>query len=179
MHPEAYDFVAGCAQALDTDGLSVLEIGGRNVNGGIRDLFHGARWTALDVVDGEGVDIVADAATWNPQTHPGWPWDVVVSCETLEHARRWPAVVNTIALAVRPGGTVIVTAACDPRPPHSGIDGWALRDGEWYENVHPPSLLRVAESVGLTGSITTHPRGDVYLTARTPVDATADQHPTA
>jgi hypothetical protein len=63
--------------------LSVLDIGGRDVNGSPRHLFSEqvTDYTVLDIRPGDGVDIVADAATWDPD---GQAWDVIICAETFE-----------------------------------------------------------------------------------------------
>lgn len=134
MHNDAYQWVAQHA----TDGpASVLDVGGRNVNGSPRDLFPGADpYVTLDILPGEGVDIVADASTWVPDRL----YDVVVCCEVFEHAEVWPDILDTIFAALHPGGVAILTMAGPGRTPHSAFDGGPMRDGEYYANVGPGEL---------------------------------------
>ena len=143
MHPEALGWVEAHATREVVD---VLDIGGRNVNGTPRVFFPAARWTVLDIRPGDDVDIIADAATWNP----GYDrWDVVVCCETLEHARRWPAILHTAHLALAPGGRLIVTTAAPGRLIHSGVDGGPiLHPGEHYQNIDPDALHAALEAAG-------------------------------
>ena len=126
--------------------VRVLDVGGRNLNGTPRDLFPGATcYTVLDVRDGPGVDIVADAATWQPADL----WDVVVCAETFEHTAQWRAIVRTAFAACAPGGTFIVTTAAPGRPPHSAVDGeFRLLPGEHYANIRPAELERVLTASG-------------------------------
>lgn len=135
MHPEAYAWVARYAT---TEPAAVLDVGGRNINGSVRDLFPGADpYVALDIREGEGVDIVADAAVWSPDRE----YDVVVCTEVFEHTPDWPQICKAIFAALRPGGRVILTMAGPGRPPHSAIDGgWQLHPGEYYGNVGPAEL---------------------------------------
>lgn len=161
MHAEARGFVAFAVTQIPPP-RSVLEIGGRNVNGTIRDLFAGADYVALDVAPGDGVDIVADAATWTPDSER----DCVVCCEVFEHTPDWPRIVRTTAAAVRVGGHAIVTAAAPPRAPHSAVDGGPLQAGEWYANIDPQSLAREMAAAGFNGKVATDPEhGDVYVLA--------------
>lgn len=169
MHAQALGFVVAM---VDQHGPwdSVLEIGGRNVNGTIRDLFGNAAYTALDIADGPGVDIVADAATWIPDRL----YDCVVSCEVFEHTPSWPQILRTAAQALTPAGTLIVTAASWPRAAHSAVDGMSLRPGEYYGNVDPAELADALATAGFSGRIATDPHGDVYALAtlvRAPVSA--------
>jgi SAM-dependent methyltransferase len=143
MHPEARD---GLARQLAASGLApdapwrVLDLGGRDINGSIRNLLPAARWTGLDIEPGPGVDLVHDA------TKP-WPddwdrFDLVVCTEVLEHVKHWPAVLRTAAQALEPGGpeTLFVTCASTGRPTHGASGDPLPGPGEWYANV-PPALL--------------------------------------
>src|SRR5512139_114707 len=129
MHSEAYEWVRLRATG---DPVAVLDVGGRYINGSPRDLFPNADpYTVLDIRFGEGVDIVADAASWMPDRE----YDVVVCCEVFEHAEKWPAILRTIHGALKPGGLAILTMAGPGRMQHSGVDGeHRLLDGEWYGN---------------------------------------------
>lgn len=143
MHDEAYKWVARYAT---TDPAAVLDCGGRNINGSPRDLFPGADpYTTLDIAAGDGVDIVADAATWRPDR----AYDVVVCCEVFEHTEVWPQICATVYTALRPGGLAILTMAGPGRPPHSAVDGGhELAVGEWYANVAPGDLEVVLKERG-------------------------------
>lgn len=134
MHPQARDYVA---QAVAEHGPfpSVLEVGSRYINGGVRDLFDGD-YTGIDYADGPGVDKVADGATYK---HPG-KVDCVVCCEVLEHTESAPKIVRNAHRNLKAGGVLIVTTATDPRLPHSASDGGALGDGEFYRNVSKRQL---------------------------------------
>jgi SAM-dependent methyltransferase len=162
MHLQAYEFVARYATEAAVD---VLEIGSHDVNGSVRPLFPGARrFHGIDLVAGPGVDEVADAADW----HDPAAFDLVVTTEVLEHAPRWEALVANAWEARRAGGMLVVTCATDPRPPHSAIDGWAVRPGEHYQNVDPDALLALVASLGSRcWTIEVHhDRGDLYLAAK-------------
>lgn len=106
MHPEARDAVqriAGVYGLMHRKDLSVLDLGGRNVNGSLKDLFVTNDWTAIDSTEGDGVDIVADARTWTPDRF----YDLVLSTEVFEHLPGWPAVLATAERALKAGGPVL------------------------------------------------------------------------
>lgn len=166
MHQQALDFVA--AHAIGLPAASVLEIGSLDINGSVRPIFSATpRYHGLDLVAGPGVDEVADAAEWCP---PDEPFDVVVSAEVLEHAPRWVDVLETAWAALAAGGTLLMTCATDPRPPHSAVDGWEVRDGEWYRNVPADEVRDLLRRWGCREwAIEVHrDRGDLYLRARRP-----------
>jgi len=150
VHTQALEWV----EQYSTDGpVSVLDIGGRNINGTPRPLFPNAtRYTVLDIAPGDGVDIVADAATWNPDRS----YDVVVCCEVFEHTDAWPLILETAyrALIGDMTGMLILTMAGPGRAPHSAVDGGPrLYDGEHYRNVEAPVLEAALAAVGFRGVV--------------------------
>jgi SAM-dependent methyltransferase len=141
MHPEARAYVEG--QRTD-ERLAVLEIGGRFINGGVRDLFPAADpYVSIDITEGPAVDIVANAATWTPDRL----YDIVVCTEVFEHTPEWPGIVRTAAAACRPGGRLVLTMAGPGRSPHSAHGGPAEPD-EFYCNVEPADLERELKESG-------------------------------
>lgn len=117
--------------------FGVVEIGARNVNGSVRPLFGGQDYTGVDIAPGNGVDVVADGATFGEPAS----YDLGLCLETLEHAPTAAAIVANLRRIVRPGGLLILTMATEPRPPHSASDGGGVRPGEYYGNVRPADLL--------------------------------------
>lgn len=164
MHTEAENWLR--AQSATLKGLECVDLGGRNVNGSIRDLFEPASWTAVDFVDGPGVDIVADIRSWEPHRR----WDLVVCTEVLEHVRVPAFVLDTIARCVAPGGTILITAAAPPRAPHSMCGSNVVPPGEPYSNIHPAVLTAQMRIVTKTIDEVVHDarHGDVYLRATAP-----------
>lgn len=154
MHHAAYDFIESVLQGRETPG-DVVEFGSRNINGTPRDLFLDARsYTGVDILEGPGVDIVAHAQHFTPDDMV----DYVVCAGVLEHTPHAHAIVDQALWILAPGGVLIITTVADPWPPHSGVDGAALREGEYYRNVDPKELQRwlpEGATVGLT------PEGDV------------------
>lgn len=172
MHAEALQFAQETLNRLDVgrwviDGKThrpqlVVEIGSLNINGSCRPLFEGlnVRYVGIDVAAGPGVDVVADGATYEPESPPA----LVICMEVLEHARNAGAVVRNALKMLAPGGVLLVTCASDPRAPHSGVDGGDLHPGEWYQNVgleHLATWLDGAEVLSLEWQ----PQGDLQALA--------------
>lgn len=159
MHPAALAWVARHAPPA----TSVVDVGGRDINGTVRGCFPGAAYTSVDLIDGPGVDVVADFATWEPDDLV----DVVVCCEVAEHTEAWPELVAHAADVLVDGGVLIFTAAGPSRAPHSAFDGGELRDGEWYQAVDPERLEEVLS--GHFDDVTVvedQALGDVWAVAR-------------
>lgn len=134
MHAEVYEWVRQYAPA---EPGAVLEIGGLNVNGTIRDHFPNADpYHALDMADGEGVDIVADATSWEPDRE----YDTVVTTGMLEHLEDWRLVIDTAYKALRPGGLLLLTCAGPGWKRHGMHGASAPEADEWYQNVDPAEL---------------------------------------
>ena len=158
MHIEAMDF---CWRAHKIVGpvSSVVEFGGRNVNGSARDIWPDARWTSLDLEAGPGVDIVGDATAVPPVVRHKYA--MAISTEMLEHCTHPRLAVAHMVEAAT--DWVLVTCATDPRAAHSAGDGGPLKGGEHYRNVEPselehPFLEPVLREI--------HDRGDLYQLAR-------------
>lgn len=132
MHPAARDWLAAHARPAAT----VLDIGGRDINGTVRDLWPDAHWTSVDLEPGPAVDHVGDIRDY----HPDVTFDVVVCAEVLEHAEHWRDIIHAAHRLTRPGGTLLLTMAGEGRPPHSAHDGGPLQPGEHYANITADEL---------------------------------------
>ena len=145
MHEAVRDYVCQFGTLAP---VSVLDIGGRDLNGRVSGFWPNARYTSLDLLPGKNVDIVADATCWDPVELTGF-WDIVLCCEVFEHVEKWREIVRTAWLAVRDnGGRVIFTCAGEGRAPHSGIEATAITPGEYYGNVTADELRAAMEGVG-------------------------------
>lgn len=147
MHEQALSWVA---QFRTADELRVLDIGGRDLNGSTRHLFPNANpYHVLDVLPGDNVDFVADAAKWDFRSAGVGPYDLVVCTETFEHAEHWRSIIATAYAILRPGGWLIFTCAGPGRPPHSGVAAvWELSPGEWYANVSAADIALELKNQG-------------------------------
>jgi SAM-dependent methyltransferase len=161
VHPEARQFVE---TALRGRGpwRRVVEVGGRNINGGVRDLIVAGEYLSVDLEPGPAVDVVADCREWSPPE----PADLVLCLEVLEHADDPAGVVGAAVGYLRPGGLLVLTCAGPGRGPHSGVDGGTVRDDEHYANIEPPDLGQWLHDAGVRDSVITYHGGprDVYAT---------------
>jgi len=149
MHLAALVFVDEHAPPGPGFDLRVLEFGSRDINGSVRQVFRrAARYVGVDVSEGPGADIVADAATVDV---PG-AWDVVVCCEVFEHAddETCAGMCANAYRHLKPGGVFIATMAGLGRAEHSAVDGGPLQPGEFYRNVDRPTLSGWLVAAGFT-----------------------------
>jgi len=93
----------------------VLEIGSLDINGSIRSFFHNCDYVGLDVADGDGVDVVCEGQKYDA---PDDSFDVVISCEAMEHNPYWVETFRNMIRLCRPGGLVVMTCATTGRPEH-------------------------------------------------------------
>lgn len=164
MHDAAMEWIRSHADRAAT---SVLDIGGRDINGSPRALFPDALpYRTLDITAGPGVDVVADAATWTPDRH----YTAVVCAEVLEHTPDWRAILATAFEALTPGGHLVATMAGPGRAPHSAVDGGRLRPGEYYGNVDPADLAIILGGLGFGDVLVDVLGDDVRCTATRPTD---------
>ena len=162
MHIQAFVYIS---QHSKLPAKRVLEIGSRNINGSIRAIFADSDYIGIDRAPGRGVDLIGDGATFVPP----WAPDLVITCETLEHAENWREVLTHIAQVLAPGGTLLATMATDHRAPHSAVDGGPLPAGEYYGNVDPVELEAHLRPLFAFVEVETHlGRGDLYVRASGP-----------
>lgn len=134
MHAAVHEWVE---RFLPSGPVSVLDVGGRDVNGTVRPLFHsGCRWCAVDLVEHPSVDWVGDFLDFCPDEC----FDVVLYLEVAEHVPVWGEHLRHARDCCANGGALIVTAAAPDRGPHSAVDGGPLRPGEFYAGVDPGVL---------------------------------------
>lgn len=169
MHAQAYRYVEHAIAKLPQPPRRVVEIGARDINGGVRALFGDAAYTATDIADGRGVDVVADGATYQPDKPP----DCVGCCEVIEHAANWRDIIANARRILAPGGVLILTAAGEGRAPHSATDGGNLRPGEYYANISDRDLFEALSKAGFADAAVTvdEQAHDIYATAYAPQPA--------
>lgn len=167
-HPEHFAFVSSCKGRWPAffKGTRVLDVGSKDYNGGVRELFDGATYVGVDCSPGKGVDVVAFGHEYDSPD----PFDVAVCCETLEHDPHWRLTVGNLLRLLRPGGMFVGTWAGPNRPEHGTRrtahpeepDTYGP-DPDYYANISADEFRGVAGG-RLTGLEVTDGRGgqDVY-----------------
>lgn len=160
MHEQAWEWLTETLTPFN-DGfpLKIVEFGSHDWNGSTRKLFTEPdnKYVGIDLVEGPGVDIVADAATWEPDD----AYDLAICTELFEHTRKWPEIVHTAASALHKDGALVVTCAGPGRKVHSADGQRRLKPGEYYKNVAPARLKAIMETHGFYATVTYKPH-DTY-----------------
>lgn len=93
----------------------VLEIGSLDINGSIRSHFSNCAYTGIDIAPGPGVDLVCQGQDYDG---PDDSFDVVISCEVMEHNPHWVETMKNMIRVCKPGGLVVMTCATLGRGEH-------------------------------------------------------------
>lgn len=141
MHPPVMEWVESTFnvwRGQETGPFDILEIGSLDINGSVRPIFKDTKrsYIGVDMQEGPGVDIVADAATFQI----GLKFDVIVCAEVFEHTAVWREIIDNSLAHLKPGGLFTATMAGVGRSPHSAIDENPIRDWEHYANITEEEL---------------------------------------
>jgi len=93
----------------------ILEIGSLDVGGTVRGFFSQCDYTGLDIDEGPGVDLVCEGQKY---AAPDESFDVVISCEVMEHNPYWPDTIRNMIRLLNYGGLMIMSCATVGRPEH-------------------------------------------------------------
>jgi len=102
----------------------VLEIGSRNVNGSLRELFSECEYIGVDCEKADGVDVVCLGHNFREKPES---FDVVCAAETFEHDPFARRTIQAMLTHLRPEGLIFTTCASTGRKEHGTI-----RQGEDY-----------------------------------------------
>ena len=158
MGPEQATFVQliGSLNSQSKQNARVLEIGSYDVNGSIRSLFKEVKeYIGIDLCAGPGVDLVANAHDLK-NLNLG-KFEVIISCETLEHDPNWRLTVKNLVESLSDDGMLIVTCATTLRPEHGTprtsvheSPGTTTMGWDHYQNVPVSEFRDYLDSLGIS-----------------------------
>jgi hypothetical protein len=155
MHPPVIDWVQASfdhwRSVNGSEGpFDILEIGSLDINGSVRPIFQSTKrsYIGVDMQEGPGVDIVADASTFSI----GLQFDVIVCAEVFEHTPVWREIIENSFAHLKNGGLFSATMAGVGRSPHSAIDENPIREWEHYANITEEELAAALVGIGFTVS---------------------------
>lgn len=173
-HPAQRRFLRAAAQALPGHFRSpnrVLEIGSLDINGSARDFVTGPEiYVGIDLGTGKGVDVVASGADF---AAPSKSFDLILSCECLEHNPYWKQTLINANRMLTDDGLLCLSFATIGRPehgtsrsepadsPHTVGMGW-----DYYANLRAREVTRLLRSMQLsTWHATDRVAFDAYILA--------------
>jgi len=160
-HPEQTKFVE-LVRDLNAELISrarILEIGSFDVYGTFRSMFNSSgEYIGIDLSDGPGVDRVLSAHHLLETGDLG-DFDMVISCEALEHDPDWRLSVTNALGVLRSPGMLLVTCASTGRPEHGTTrtnpeesPGTQSLGWDHYANVGLEEFIAHVNSVDTNGS---------------------------
>lgn len=115
MTPAIYTYVEHLVktEVIPSTG-KILEVGSKNVNGSVRELFRSADYIGVDLEPGVGVDRVMNAA------HMTWvnEFDLVLCLEMLEHDPKPWLTIEAMRIALKRGGKMVISVPTTGFPEH-------------------------------------------------------------
>ena len=110
MRAEVMDVLRDWYPEYLKDGRRVLELGSREVYGGVpRTLFTGRhRYTGIDMLAGKGVDTVLNFHDLK-RRHRAESVDTVLCLDTLEHDDRFWLTLEQVARVLKRGGLFVLS----------------------------------------------------------------------
>ena len=165
-HKEQNDYVNKIKAKFPKNffGAKVLGIGTFNVVGTEDQYFEGGHYQGLDLLPGEGVDIVCPAQDY---AAPDNTFDTIISCECFEHNPFWRETMINAYRMLKPGGLMLLTMATTGRPEHGTkrleaeskrkFKNWKTMpnvrmkdwDNDYYQNLTEADLMRVIQGADL------------------------------
>jgi ubiquinone/menaquinone biosynthesis C-methylase UbiE len=121
------------------EGKKVLDVGSLNINGSLRYIFPQGQYTGIDMVDGNGVDIVCNA---HEMPFSDESFDAVISTSCFEHDEMFWLTFLEMCRVAKPEGFIYMNAPNNGKyHGHPGdcwrfyedsgkaLETWAVRSG--------------------------------------------------
>lgn len=142
MHESVLQFVAKHIGPSQIKGKSILEVGSANINGSVRpqlEAMDPSLYLGIDLALGPGVDVVTRVEDFTDGQ-----FDLVISCEMLEHACDWRAAFRQMCHLTR--DYLVLTCRGPGFPYHNPPDYWRFT---------PSDLWRASLACGMTPTVCT------------------------
>tara|TARA_R110000787_G_C13429696_1_gene445487 strand:+ start:302 stop:871 length:570 start_codon:yes stop_codon:yes gene_type:complete len=135
-----------------------LGIGTFDVVGTEDRYFDGGDYQGLDLMAGDGVDIVCPAQEYDAADNT---YDTIISCECFEHNPMYRETMINAHRMLKPGGLMLLTMATTGRPEHGTkrledaskrkFNNWKTMpnvmkdnwDNDYYQNLTEADIMRV------------------------------------
>jgi 2-polyprenyl-3-methyl-5-hydroxy-6-metoxy-1,4-benzoquinol methylase len=81
----------------------------------VRSYFEACDYIGIDVAEGPNVDVVCQGQDYDA---PSESFDIVISCEVMEHNPYWAETMSNMVRLCRPNGAVLMSCATHGRKEH-------------------------------------------------------------
>lgn len=93
----------------------VLDVGSRDINGHLRDMFHPDSYTGLDMLEGQNVDVIANG---HKMPFENQIFDLVISFDTFEHDDEFWLTLKEMKRVLKKGGYMVIGVPSRRCPEH-------------------------------------------------------------
>lgn len=120
-HRSASESITAFSVAYAKRGMLVLDIGGRSINGGAREVFEaaGCKFTAMDIAPDPSIDVVVTPGDRFPFSDAAF--DLVIATSTFEHDPEFWMTIREMARVTRLSGHIYVNSPS--KGPHHAAPG--------------------------------------------------------
>lgn len=133
MRQENIDFIDENLTEKEAKDKNIIEIGSYDVNGSIKPTFlkyHPKTYLGVDMQPGSKVDLVMKAEDLVEEFDKN-SFDVVVSCDALEHMVNWKKIVSNMKNILKEGGILYMTVPSKKFPYHGyPYDFWRFEEDD-------------------------------------------------
>ena len=139
-HKEQIDFVVRVKQLFPEffENKVVLDIGSFDVNGNNKIHFKDCDFTGLDISSGPGVDIVCPAQDFDA---PDEIYDMIISCECLEHNSYYAETLQNAVRMLKPKGLLLFACATTGRKVHGTVESDKVDQLKYDEWITMPNVF--------------------------------------
>jgi len=122
LHPSALKTINLFNDIYCSPGLTVLDVGSADINGGIREIFNSNLFTGVDLESGEGTDVVLE----DPYKYPFKQnsFDIIIATSVFEHSDFFWMLFIELTRILSEGGYLLITAPSNGYIHRHPIDSW-------------------------------------------------------
>jgi len=136
------------------NGMKILEVGSRNVNGSLRRIiekYNPKTYIGVDIEYGPGVDKKCNANELINIFKDDY-FDVIICTEVLEHVPDWKEVISNIKGVLKPDGLIFISTRSKGFGYHGfPYDFWRYELKDFHIIFSDFEILCLAKDIGIPG----------------------------
>jgi SAM-dependent methyltransferase len=147
MHIEIVNFIEKIRDKFPNNfnDANYLDIGSLDINGSNKQYFTHGNYIGCDLIVGNNVDIVCEAAKL---PYPDETFHTIISTESFEHDKNWKKTLKKAVDLLKSGGLFVFSCATTGRAEHGTVinspdDNPALYFGDYYKNLTEKDIRKV------------------------------------